>query len=566
MPNSHQPASTGLRGALGPTTAGGSLFALLFWWQSLTPSLIPRSWPAQAVIGATCLAIGYGIGTLAGRGMRLLLDRRGRWLGSAIRKRSGILLAAAWLVAVVLGARLWTGWQDEQRSFMGMASLAWWNGALASVLSAFGGVFLLVAGRSLAWGVAAGKRAIRRHVPPAVSVPATALLLLVLAAVGLPALTAAIQSGRGRTNDATTEGTVAPRSPSVSGSSASLVAWDTLGRMGRDFVASATSRRQLALFHGTDAGLVDPVRVYVGVRSAESAEQRARLAVRELERAGGFERKVLVVWVPTGTGWIVPKAAASLEQMHRGDTAIVAIQYSFLPSLLAIFMDAGRADEAGITLFAAVRARWLTLPPDRRPKLVLFGKSLGAEGVEAPFVGADAASSVADMAARTNGALIAGAKKSNPVHAQLTRERDRGSPFWQPVFDGGRTVRFLNRDPRGVAGGADWPAPRIVYLQHPADPAICWSTRALWRPPECMDAPRGFDMPQAARWFPIVSGVQAVSDVLNQLGVPPGFGHNYASEYVGAWASVTSPGGWTPADTGRLEQFVAEIAGDEAER
>jgi uncharacterized membrane protein len=381
-----------------------------------------------------------------------------------------------------------------------------------------------------------------------------------------PALTTFSNFVHGRVNENTTEGTVAPTSPAVSGSSKSFVAWDSLGRMGRDFVATATSKQELAKFHGSDARLVDPVRVYVGVRSADSLEQRARIAVRELERAGGFDRKVLVVWIPTGTGWIVPKAAASLEQLHRGDTAIMAIQYSFLPSRLAIFMDAGLADEAGITLFNAVRARWSTLPPDRRPKLVLFGKSLGAAGVEAPFVGADASSSVASMVAATDGVLIAGAKQSNLIHAHLTRERDRGSPFWQPIFNGGRAVRFLNRDPHQPRLDADWPAPRIVYLQHPADPAVFWSTRAFWWPPEWMAPPRGFDMPHAMHWFPIVSGVQAVGDLIHQLFVPPGFGHNYSSmDYVGGWASVVPPEGWTGADTERLAQFLDNIDGDETE-
>jgi uncharacterized membrane protein len=102
----------------------------------------------------------------------------------------------------------------------------------------------------------------------------------------------------------------------------------------------------------------------VGVRSADSAATRAALAVRELERAGGFDRKVLVVWVPTGTGWMIPKAAAALEQLHGGNTAIIAIQYSLLPSWLAAFVDAGLANEAGTILFNAVRARWSELPPN----------------------------------------------------------------------------------------------------------------------------------------------------------------------------------------------------------
>jgi uncharacterized membrane protein len=344
------------------------------------------------------------------------------------------------------------------------------------------------------------------------------------------------------------------------------VAWNTLGYWGRYFVATASTKRDLQAFHRVETVVADPVRVYVGVRSADSPAARAALAVREFERAGGFDRKVLVVWVPTGMGWMIPKAAAALEQVYRGDTAIVAIQYSFLPSWLAAFVDAGQANEAGIALFAAVRARWSELAPDRRPKLVLFGKSLGTAGVEAPFVEINASSSVSNIVTRSDGALIAGAKHSNPIHAQLTRERDRGSPVWLPVFDRGRAVRFVSsRDPHPPTSDAEWLMPRIIYLQHPSDPTVFWSIEAFWRPPEWMKPPRGFDVPHTVRWFPIVSGVQAAADVLNQLSPPPGFGHVYSTDYVRAWASIVPPEGWTEAEAERLEQFIASIAGDELE-
>src|SRR5215831_9909122 len=407
LQNSDKPGAAERGGALGTPTLSGSLLALLFWWQSLTPTLIPRSWEMQAGISAICLALGYGIGTLAGRVVHRLLARR-RSPGNVIRRRGWIVLSAAWLVAIFLGAVRWLGWQNGQRGFMGMVPISWPDGAMLSALSLFAGAFLVVVGRVIAHGGAGGKRFIQGHVPSIVSVPATALLVVVIGialgrGVALPALTAADNSLSASRNEETPTGIVAPESSAVSGSRASFVAWDTLGRMGRDFVATATSAQELAMFHGADAELADPVRVYVGVRSADSTEQQAQLAVRELERAGGFDRKVLVVWVPTGTGWMVPKAAASLEQLHRGDTAIVAIQYSFLPSVLAAFMDPGLANQAGITLFNSVRARWSELPADRRPKLVLFGKSLGTAGVEVPFVGVDASSSVSNLVTRTDG-------------------------------------------------------------------------------------------------------------------------------------------------------------------
>jgi len=430
---------------LGIPTMSGSWLALLFWWQSLTPTLIPRSWEVQAAVSAVCLGIGYGIGTLAGGCVQRLLERSGRSLGDLSRRRSWILVVVAWLVAVILGARMWMSWQNEQRNFMGMASVVRFDAVLMSTLSPLAGAFLVVVGRVIAKGVVVSHRFIQSHLPPAiVSVPATALLIVLLAIVAVRALTTAANSMYAGANEQTTEGIRSPDSSAVSGSSASFVAWDSLGRMGRDFVATATTRRELETFHGADTRIADPVRVYVGVDSADTIAERAQLAVRELERAGGFNRKVLVVWVPTGTGWMIPKAAAALEELHRGDTAIVAIQYSFLPSQVSVLVDAGLAKEAGTTLFSAVRARWSELSPDRRPKLVLFGKSLGAAGVEAPFVGVDASSSVAGMVARTDGVLIAGAPHSNPILSQLARERDPRSPVWQPVFDGGRSVRFLN--------------------------------------------------------------------------------------------------------------------------
>jgi len=545
----------------------GLLMGLVFWWQSLTPTLIPRTWGMQVGISVACVAIGYGLGTLLWGGARRLFEPLNRLPGTVIRQVGWAVLVAAWFAGLTFGAARWLGWQNAQRDLMGMEQLVGVDAVLVSTLSVLIGLVLLIAARVIATGLAASKRFVARRVSLLVWAPLAALVIVGLGVVlssgwVLRALTVAANSVHEPANEETTEGVVPPQSSSVSGSSGSFVGWDTLGRMGRDFVAAVTTARELEMFHGADSEISEPVRVYVGLRSAESLARRAQLAVRELERAGGFERKVLVVWVPTGTGWMIPKAAMALEQLHRGDTAIVAIQYSFLPSLLAVFLDAGLANEAGVTLFDAVHARWSQLPPDRRPKLLLFGKSLGTAGVEASFVGPDAASSVANMMARTDGVLLAGAKHSNPILSQLTRERDPTSPAWQPVFDGGRSVRFLNRHPHQPALSNEWVAPRIAYLQHPADPVPLWSVEALWWPPEWMEQPRGFDMPQGLRWFPIVSALQAVADMLDQLGPPPGFGHDYSTEYVKGWASVLPPDGWTNADTERLQKFIDAAAED----
>jgi uncharacterized membrane protein len=541
---------------LGTPTLSGALFALVFWFQSLTPTMVPRSWAVQAVISAICLAIGYGIGTTVGREVQHLLERWGRSPGGASRRRCWILLGLGWLISAFAGAALWLDWQNDQNMLMGIVPAGWFEAVLALAASVVGGVLLVVVGRAVAKGVGAINRVNCRHMPAVLAPVATVVLVVVLAGIVFRSLLVLAERQYGSVNDTTDPGVVMPDSPTVSGTGESLVAWGTLGRHGRTFVASAATAQELARFHGASAALARPVRVYVGLQSASTAAERAALAVRELERAGGFDRKVLVVWIPTGSGWVVGEAAEAIEQLYGGDTAIVVTQYSYLASQLSAILEPEQATDAGTTLFNAVHARWSQLPQGQRPKLVLFAKSLGTTGLEAPFVGVDASASVASLVARTDGALIVGAPYNNSILSQLTREREPGSPVWLPVFDNGRSVRFVNRDPRQPELDPRWPAPRIIYLQHPSDPATFWGLSALWWPPAWMDQPRGYDVPDAARWFPIVSGVQAIADLIEQLSPPPGFGHVYWTDYARAWARVVPPDGWTDADTQRLEQFL----------
>ena len=109
---------------------------------------------------------------------------------------------------------------------------------------------------------------------------------------------------------------------------------------------------------------MDPIRVYVGLESSSDPEKRADLAVQELVKMGAFNRKVLAVGTTTGTGWIDENAADPLEYMFNGDTAIVATQYSYLPSWLSFLVDKSRAKAAGVTLFDAVYAEWLKHPAE----------------------------------------------------------------------------------------------------------------------------------------------------------------------------------------------------------
>lgn len=537
--------------------AWGLAVAVVLWWYALPPTLIPRGWLVQAATSAVCAALGYGIGTLI---RQLWLTVGGTLPLPAGRVRIG--LGLAWVVAGVAGAVMFPIWQNQARDLVAMPRLGWWEG-IPMVLASLPLTLALVwIGHRIGDGLSALNRFNHRVLPGWLAAPATIVLLLVaLVFVGGRVIGGALvnmmNATYGAVDDSTNPGIVQPTASSVSGSPGSLVSWDSLGRWGRDFVAQVTTRDELAAFHGADADLVDPVRVYVGLRSVEGgAKEQADLAVRELERAGGFDRSVLVVWTATGSGWMDPDGTRALEQVWGGDTAIVTIQYSFLPSFFSLIVDEGKAAEAGAVLFDAVHQRWSQLPPDRRPKLIAFGLSLGTLGAEAPFAAADAASSIGNMAARVDGALIVGSKRDNTILRQLTHERDLGSPAWQPVIDGGTTVRFIDGDPAAAGLDAGWEAPRVAFLQYPTDPVSYWGLDDFWSPPEWMDRPRGHDVSSAAGWFPIVSGVTALADLAFQLSPPPGHGHDYATSYVDAWSRVVPPAGWTDADTDRLEMYL----------
>ncbi len=152
-----------------------------------------------------------------------------------------------------------------------------------------------------------------------------------------------------------------PEDPMRTGSPASLVAWDEMGRRGREFVATAPTAEEIAEF---SPGAMAPIRVYVGRLAADTPEERAQIALDELIRVGGFERSTLVVMVPTGTGWMDPGSHEPLDFMLGGDVATVAVQYSYLTSVLSLIANREAGVDQASALFEAVYDHWTTLPPE----------------------------------------------------------------------------------------------------------------------------------------------------------------------------------------------------------
>ena len=349
-------------------------------------------------------------------------------------------------------------------------------------------------------------------------------------------------------NTTTRAGITQPLEPERSGSPTSFARWDTLGFQGRSFVATGPELDELARLNGRPAK--EPIRVYAGLQTADTDEQRMAVVLSELERTGAFDRKLLVIVPTTGTGWINPVAARSLEMMYNGDTALVGVQYSYLPSWISFLGDQQKSMESGRLMIDTIHDRWLQVPPERRPKLVLYGESLGS------MAGQGAFGWLPDIARLGfDSVLWVGPPNASPLWQGLTIRRDPGTPQVEPRYDNGRTVRFSQAtDAAEIAGDAapTWEGTRVLFLQHPSDPIVWWSPDLLFARPDWLKEPPGRDRTASMRWYPIVTFWQVSADMTNAAGVPGGHGHNYGESVLDGWAAVAPPDGWTAEDTERI--------------
>jgi uncharacterized membrane protein len=532
-------------------------FGALFFCLSLTPSLLPRDWLFQGLIGGLTAAIGYGIGTFLAKMVRRFVLRRRKWWPPSKRVRHVLktVIVAASATACVLMVIPAAAWQRQVSAVMGMEgpnTLGYMRTLIIAVL--VGSVCVGAARVLLDLIKTMARFFIRRwhlHDETALFIGSAIVVVLAITLIN-GVLIRGFLAGANRVfqpqNTTTRAGIVQPRQPERSGSPASYAPWETLGFQGRNFVATGPHADQLTRLNGRPAK--EPIRVYVGLNTAGTDDSRMAVMLSELERTGAFDRKVLVIVPTTGTGWINPVAARSLEMMYNGDTALVGSQYSFLPSWISFLGDREKSMESGRMMINAIHDRWLQLPADHRPKLMLYGESLGS------MAGQGAFGWLPDIARMGfSSVLWVGPPDASPLWKAITVRRDPGTPEIEPRYDNGRTVRFSqSTGPADIRRDTDspWEGTRVLFLQHPSDPIVWWSEDLLLNRPEWLKEPPGRDRTASMRWYPIITFWQVAADMTNASSVPGGHGHNYGDLVLDGWAAVAPPDGWTPDDTERI--------------
>lgn len=535
----------------------GVAFGALFFCLSLTPSLLPRDWLFQGLIGGINAAFGYGLGVVIGKVVHRLVLRNVRWWPPSPRvlfwiKAAVVGIAPTACVLMLIPA---ASWQRQVSALMGLDGPTT-PGYLRTLVVAAGVSGLLVATfRVLIDAIRLLARVLIRrwhlHSEVALFIGTAIVVALLVAMIngvlvrGFFAAANVISEPQNAANPADVS---PPVLPEKSGSPTSLAPWDTLGYQGRTFVAGGPHAAELTRINGQPAR--EPIRVYAGLHTADDDEARMKVLIRELERTDAFSRALLVIVPTTGTGWINPMAARAIEMMYNGDTAMVGVQYSYLPSWISFLADEQKSMDSGRMLIDTVHDYWQRLPADHRPKLVLYGESLGS------LAGQSAFGYLSDISRMGFDAVLwVGPPQASPLwHALLVR-RDPGTPAVQPRYDNGRTVRFSEAvTPADIARVAapPWVGTRVLFLQHPSDPVVWWSPDLLFSRPDWLVEPPGQGRTASMRWYPVVTFWQVSADLTEAERMPGGHGHNYGDMVLDGWVAVIPPDGWTAADTERI--------------
>ncbi len=529
----------------------GLISGTLFLCISLLPSLLPRPWWLQGLICGFSIAIGYGLG--------VALSSLTRWFMQnelSNEKKKTAWMAVKYIVPLLSVVFLYLGikWQNEVRQLVGDSPIE--TGYVLQVLAmTLLLTFLLIKmGRGIQRLARRLNKFFASHVPIRLAVGlglafTVFIVYYIVSGLFISNFYKVADGYYGRRNDTVPEGVVQPSSPNRSGSPESYIPWEAIGYQGRKFVGEGPTKLEIEQY--TKQTAQDPIRLYAGMSSAETAEERAQLIVEELKRTNAFDREVLVIATATGTGWLDPPVVDSLEYLHNGDTAIVSQQYSYLPSWISFLVDKDRAREAGRVLYDAVIDEWSKLPEDNRPKLLAYGLSLGSFGGQAAYSG------INDIRRTIDGALYTGSPNDSEVWRKTTDNRDKGSPEWQPIYRKGESVRFASTREDIIKDQDKWTDDtRILFLQNANDPVVWFSFDLIFNKPDWLNETRGRGVSPNTRYFPIITFLQVTFDQAIAASAPIGHGHYYVDTPVYAWAAVYPPEGWTDQKSDDLQKYL----------
>ena len=560
----------GLR-RLPPSFRAGLAGAEVATWGAVSPSLLPHSWWATAANVGVLQGLGHGFATVASQALRpVRSDEPQSLLPDPVRLAMTGVTAGVFVTSLRRRAHQEKLVESDEKFKVSPQILGITVGTLGY------GVVLLV-GDAIQTFIDAINELLGKKLPPVASWPLAiagggALLILVGDQMVVRRFAVRVSRQAQELDREFMRGADQPKRPERSGSPDSAVDWNTMGRQGRAVVAGGPRKEDIERL--LDGGALEPIRIFVGLDTerdqAPDFEEMAAVAIKEMHRTGAFERSHIAVMSAAGTGWINDFHTSGFEFVTRGDSAVVAMQYSYLPSAYSYLADRKNPVNSSRVLIEAIRIELEQLDPETRPKLYVGGESLGAYGVS------DAFETVEEFLEQTSGGVFTGTPGFASNHSYLTRHREKGSPQRLPLIDGGRHVRFtahpahLRHDFRGHSYANTWVEPRFVFAQHASDPVVWWEPSLAWKAPDWLREPgsRGEPAPPAQhldaldtmRWMPLVTYWQIGIDQLPSKDYPSPHGHNYHDETVAYWNAVVHGAGDDADDAALSRPELVRVA------
>lgn len=315
-----------------------------------------------------------------------------------------------------------------------------------------------------------------------------------------------------------------PSMSTVSGGPRSLIDWHTLTREGARFVNMALPPDEIEAVTGEPARQT-PIRVFASLDTAEAIDVRVDLAMQDLERLGAFERSLIVLASPTGSGYINYAAVETYEYLTRGDCATVTLQYSLRPSFLSLDrVSMGR--EQNRALLHALTWRLRSLPETERPRVVGFGESLGAHTLQDSF-----------LHEGTSGFHRVGMERAlflgTPAESGWAKKWRSDPQKYDPeglVVELASYQEWLDLDEQTRARA------RFFLLSHHEDPITKFTPSLMVQRPDWLgpSETRPTGVPRDTSWRPISTFMTTLVDVKNAMNVQPGYfvarGHDYRAD------------------------------------
>lgn len=353
-----------------------------------------------------------------------------------------------------------------------------------------------------------------------------------------------------------------PTSEFVSGGPTSISPFEELGLQGRRYVTDVMTPDLIEQTLGEPA-VAHPIRAYIGYNSEPIySTGRSEMALEELDRLGAFDRTYLLLFCPTGTGWVDQTMIESAEILARGDIATCCIQYGRSPSFLAVQKVAlGRQQFR--QLLWGVKQRLAERAPEDRPKVLVFGESLGAWSssdvlMKQGIAGFDQYGIDQALWFGLPGLAKWSKNGMRDGRSALVPEGTVGT------FDRIEQVKALPEERQEQL--------RAVILDHDNDPIARISPRLAVKQPEWLDpdGERGRNVPEDMVWTPLLTFLQVAVDAMNAMRVIPGefksFGHDYrgdTAEFVQAAYRFPAV---TEAQMGAIDETLRQLELERGER